>query len=482
MDTTTPTQTSRLPEAPTPTGSGAGATPPASGGTAAPGPGGTAAPAQTLADFWTGEKTRLEAIAVAAAAALEALKKPLLEAARKRVDDAGKALAQREKEAATIRQSLPDDAAPGDVEQAAKALEQALIALHQAAGELRAANADLAALSAKGQDLQGQVTRATAATADAGGKASAAEAAAATQSKWKEAVLGPLKDLPTDAKAILTKEGNEAKTQWLSAIPDALVTLAEKRLAVARQRIAGLRTLVEHAEEGAATSEGGALASLRLQHRRAEARLGDYVKDGKARLDALRTTLQGVAKATPITATEKTKLVDLGKEAADAATIDNARTELLGTVYEKEIALATAKLDAQAKTPLGDVTSDPGVKTAQTALDEAVKKFDDKNKELTAPLKEKLLRWAAQIPDAAWQTILDYEDAVAALMNWPKPDVLVSDLTNAEKALVAALASDAPNLGAAAFWTGALATRTQESTAAETDRRAALISALRGDR
>jgi DNA replication initiation complex subunit (GINS family) len=307
----------------------------------------------------------------------------------------------------------------------------------------------------------------------------------------KVSTAGPAKDAADAAKKRLTGATGD--------IPQALFDRAEDRWAAEVKRLDDLRKAAEAAEDALATElakDGfsGTSEQARVAYERAERDLRYYALTAQERYDRAIALLTSVADATraKLTTDEKQRIADLAQAIDDLKTraanpvdviqLQKDRDDAQVALDDAYTSLATAYLKSIAADPAVDPETTPDVTTARTAIGTATTDLATAQTAYDAA-KEDLERFEASVPDATWQLLADYEEAIALLANLEaaKPGDLVTALTNAENAYATALSNQRDNERKVVALGDVARERDDHWQNAARNRTTRLLGALRGD-
>jgi hypothetical protein len=456
--------------------------------------------ATTLLQFWQQQLSIYQAEAQAAQKALTDAQVGLDKAKSKLNGAAGDvtAMAKTTADIAATRAALVS-AEPPD----AGALVQQLVALIITQRAQQGAvldDQDAIALQQAAVDAAAAIiTRATARVTSVSAKVEALKADDAGRVALKTALgKAPLQTLKADATAL---DGSQtpvnAKKRIDKNFPAELVTIATKRHDTRSGRLVSLKTDADNAADAIgtqyATDSGlrGKAAQKKIVFDRAQGALAVYVSTAATRFTQSKTALaalEAIELAAPgtvpdvLTAAEQAQVQggDLKtKGVAAEPKAEDLDTDLNG-VFTAQSALS-AQLLTSIETDVDSVSADPQIAAKRAAVQTAQKKFSDDLAAFAA--KGDLDRWEAAIPDGAWNVLLQYLEAVAAVtdLKTTDPAALATAMDTAEndyaQALGLAEAADrrADFLNDAATFQQSLLTSARSTVAAR------LPSAVRGD-
>jgi hypothetical protein len=438
--------------------------------------------ATTLLDVANDRLTQATAEKTAAGTAL-ANAQSALAAAQTAQADATDEAARLDAKVAEIRVRLAAAPMPSDAQALVIELEQVIMdsraqqaVILKAADDVNAAQqqADEASIRAQLAD-----SALVAATADQ----KVAQADDDKRTTWKS--LANASTLPADATAKLASpEHTAAQAKLLDYIPEPMLGRARERAAKERKRVADLATGAEKAEDKLAGELGtnggldGAVEQTRVAFRRDEGNLREFAASAKESFDRAASLLNTVAAAPPLTPAEQADIVQAVTDAQDtddAFAAEKERDDAADTLAAAQQALDAKRLDKLAD-PSVDTT------TEQTAVTTAAGTLQTKQDAL-APLKAKLDKAEAAVPDAAWRLVAAFDEAEARLtaLKDAKPAKLATDAGKSEQAFVSDIETEhaeAVKVAALAQESRARADRTAAALRTAPDR---VFSALRGD-
>ncbi len=374
--------------------------------------------------------------------------------------------------------------------------------------EIRAKQSDIATLQ---EGLTDARSRVAAGNTDAA--LAAARVKAATQAKddadkrtdadttlKNAATSAPLSDLPTgsDVGQDPAKSAMEgARDRLQDDLPQELLDRAHARREQARARLDAVTAQADDAAARRAdvaepAGQAGASAKAALAFDHAEAELAVFVNGGPARRDRAFALLAGVAASTPMSNAEKQRLAALRDAAAaleDGNTHENAFVlggkviDAQAQVDEKQDAIAKARLDAQAADPSANPDNDPTVQTLTGELPALVQALTQAQQAVTDDMKKALAALDAAVPDATWELIDDYEEALVLLaaIHGVNPGQLSQTLRNAETAYSQALRAELTTDDSIASFDRRARESSDRAGAFAPLRSARLLQATRGD-
>ena len=421
-----------------------------------------------------------------------------LAAAQQKLTDAADQVGTLQDEAITIRRKIAETTIAAD----GKALFDDLDANTSQLRAQQAAMADaqetIAYARSRITGAQDELGRAAQAAQASTAAVQAVQRADGDHATWiTNATSAPLSGLP--AQADVTAAG-PAKTAALAAaarldsasggdIPTELFTRARERRQARLDRLAALDAsagLAEdrQADEAAKAGLSGASDKAQLAYTRSEDDLRTYALTAQQRFDRAMLLLAGVANSTPLNADESARIQGLLTE-ADAANVfvlESTRDLAQVALDAQNDVVAAAILDAIAKNPSADPSTDGTVQTAKGQLPALQQAVTDANNNY-APVKGKLDSLEAAIPDATWSLFDDYEEALTLLAELAadNPATLATALTNAEDAYAQALRAEQDNARTVIAVGELVREREDRAATAAQSRPARLLEALRGD-
>jgi len=325
------------------------------------------------------------------------------------------------------------------------------------------------------------------------------QADAAKRDTFRAAVtVPPLSTLKADAAAFLTGATvTHASSRLGKNFPDKIVTIAGKRHDTRVNQVKGLMTDLSNSQDALGTEQAtdGGLAGLSAQKqiafRRAQDALASYVataanrftkaKAVTAALEAIELDASGTVPDV-LTDAEKAQLTALSAAGTAAEGTAEALDADMNGIFTADAALQ-AQILASISANVDSLSSDPNIAAKQTAVDAARTTFNNALSAFVAADKKDLDQWEAVIPDAAWQVLFDYEDAMATLneLAATDPAALSAAMDGAESAYVTALGAAAIAQRRLDRLADAIAFRQERLDAAQGAISARLLSAIRGD-
>ncbi len=228
----------------------------------------------------------------------------------------------------------------------------------------------------------------------------------------------------------------------------------------------------------------GALAQAQLAYGLAEEAYAEVVAKGETYFAQAISMLQSITASNELTDAEKDRIAAIALPVdADALLKEQARDVAQAAVKSKVLeieaainAALVADIDADPEVDSEVIARRTELSALQTTLSTAQTEFD-------SSMQEALALWQAAVPDAIWNNLINYNEAVDMLRALKAADVAALGLTmsNAETVLVDALLSEeqAQRLLDELEYRALLLTG-RESALADS-RHAHLISAVRGD-
>jgi hypothetical protein len=349
----------------------------------------------------------------------------------------------------------------------------------------------------------GTLGRATAKLADAEAKLGAAKDAHRQRQALRSALtLPPYDTLKDDATTFLNSATfNDAEAQIGADFPADLLKIALKRFDTRTARAADLRTVSRLAEDALGTDVAtdaaldGAVQQKGIAFRRAERDVREYLATAKIRYDQAVAVLQHLQAIKNDTTGANPDLLTAAEKAAVAVNPDFTAAEGAAEPIDtarKALFTALGDLDAQILKQIGsdvDALSTDAtvkakrdlVKTAWANLRSAEAAFV-----VAVPGKQVMDRWEAVVPDPAWQALLDFFAARAALNELKSiaptgAGSITATMDSAESDYAGALAIAAKAKRRVDYYDDAVAVRTERLDAATHALGGRLLSAVRGD-
>lgn len=405
----------------------------------------------------------------------------------------------------TARAALATTTVPADVDALTLKIRDLIVKQRAAQGTVLDDHDAIDWAQANADTATATLARATARLGDAEAKLAAAKDSNKQRQAMRTSLfLAPFDTLKDDANTLGGTVKTDADTTMGANFPAKLLTIAglrhARRTAYLRDRREGI-ALAENAITSEANADGGtdgAAVKAGIAFQQAERKVRDYVATAKQRYDKASSTLRALqaikndptTNADVLSDAQKAQLADPGALAArqtaegNAESIDTDRGDV-------EDALKT--LDAQILTAIGTdvdtLATDANVAAKRTALKTALTALKTAQDTFVAGDKTTLDDWQAVVPDAAWQTMLDYLDAVAAVNDLKAikihpatdADSLVKLLDDAETAYGDALAAAAKAKRRADYLADQLVLRQERYDASSAAFSARALSAVRGD-
>lgn len=437
----------------------------------------------TFLEDTTTEVNRLAALEAAAGREL-ATAQAAQAAAKSRLDEAQKKQSEADKALAAVRKVLGNvEVAPG-ADNGGEELRKALVNLRKVRGDVlaakldgRTANDGVVQAKAGLDAVRAALVRARAAQTKAKARADKFEA-------WRSALATPpLSTLADDAKALRTGDKfKTAEAKVKASLPERLRKRAKERLVHAQDADKAHKDLVlalgSLADKLTADTGGasGPVTTLERALARADAQLFEFVSLGATRLRQAESLLDGILARPTIDRPIRSALDSNAARnaAADAEAKRDAATQALADKrrQREELVASLKTADADA-----DVDADPNVNAvnaeiaaAETALKAADAAFDD-------AMRNTMAQWQADVPSGVWADLHDLALVESSLKSLPTTADLVRAVTDAEAALVAALAAGIAvqrrlDLTASSVSSAAAAIAQDDATASERHRAA----------
>jgi hypothetical protein len=454
--------------------------------------------ADTLLQFWQQQLAIYQAEQQAAQDDLAKQQDALQKAGAKLATDQ-KSLDQAVSDIAAARAQLAVTTVPADANALIARITQMMITQRGLQGTVlddkdQVANAqaslDSAAATVARATMKVATTQATIATATADG---------AKRDTYKAAIAAaPLSTMKADSTAFLgSATVTNATTRMGKNFPDKLLTIAGKRHATRSNQLKGLTDDLNNASDALATEQGtdgglsGVAAQKQVAFQRAQDALAAYVAtaaNGFTKAKAVMAALEAIE--LDATGTVPDVLTDAEKDQLTALTAAGAAAEATAETLDGDLGgvfSADDALQAQILTSIGadvdTLSADPNIAAKRTAVGAAWTTFNNDLSAFAAADKKDLDQWEAVVPDAAWKTLLDYQDALATLneLAATDPAALGTALDNAQSDYVAALGAAAKAQRRVDYLGDAIAIRQQRVDAAQAALSARLLSAVRGD-
>ena len=456
--------------------------------------------ATTLLQFWQQQLSIYRAEAQAAQLALADAQAGLAKAKNQLDGPTGdvKALAKATADIAATRAALAT-AEPADAEALLKQLVTQMITQRAQQGAVIDDQDDIAAQQSAADAASALVTRANARVTSISAKVNALKADDETRAALKGALgKAPLQTLKADATSLSgSPTPVNAKKRIDKNFPAEIVAIATKRHDTRIGCLSSLKTDAENAADavgtGYATDGGlrGKAVQKKIAFERAQGALAGYVSTAATRFAQAKTALLALeaielapAGSVPdvLTAAEQAQVHggDLKTKGAAAEPKAEDLDTDLNAVFAAQSALS-AQLLTSIETDVDAISTDPQIATKRAAVTAARKKFSDDLAAFAA--KGDLDRWEAAIPDTAWNVLLQYLEAVAAVneLKTTDPSALATAMDTAENDYTQALGLAEAADRRVDFLNDAVAFQQSLLTSARSTLTARLPSAVRGD-
>ncbi len=443
----------------------------------------------TMLQFANQEKSAYQSEQTKAQAALAAAQQVLAQA-QADLATLSADFAKLQDQVASIHKQLAVTPMPADAAALAQQLETTIIALRAKQAQLLDGDDAVDEAQSEAENAQADFDHVNAALAKATSDQANAQADDATRTAWKQAVAAaPLNTLKADAAAALAASPfTDAKTRIEGDIPSALITRARERGTLAVDRLMAFQTAATFAEDELSTDLdtnaglGGKTQKRRVEFKRAQAAFGDYVQRAAERYDRALAVLAGVVSAPPLTQPEKDRITDVTivAKGTAAATNEKARDDAEAA---KQAALDDATLVALEADPDADVSGDPNVSAAATALQTSQTALTAAQNAYTAQNRKDLDTWEAAVPDSSWNLLAQFEEAKLVLtsLSTVDPTALATAMKTAESAYAGALFTEAQGARTTWFLTESAKRRADRLATATKSGKAHVFGALRGD-
>src|SRR6516164_3848658 len=312
------------------------------------------------------------------------------------------------------------------------------------------------------------------------------------------AAAAPFATLKNDAATFLASATiTHAQSRRDKNFPPEIIAVAQKRRDTRANRLKGLQTMLQNAQDALATdlaTDGGlagAAAQKRAAFARAESKLRDYLATAKSRFDkavATMTALEAIEQAAAgtvadvLTDAEKAQLA--AKKAVGAATqptVEEIDADL-DAVYAADSDL-DAQILIQIAAGVDQLAADPIVQVKRAAVATKITALQAAKDAFSAANKADLDQWEVVIPDKAWQILLDFEEGMAALndLTGIDPAALSTELDTAEDAYATTRAAAEMAQRRVDYFGDAITLRQRRVDATTAAIAARLLSAIRGD-
>jgi hypothetical protein len=452
--------------------------------------------ALTLVQFWQAERDAHEAAQTAAQNDL-AMAQQALVTAKSTLDADVAALNLLNAGIAANRTKLPTTSVPSELTALNTIIRDQLNKQRALQGTIFDDQDAVSWSQASATAATSTLTRTTSRLTDsANALASAKDANKQRQSMKAQLAVAPFDTLQSDAtSAAAGAVATDAKAEIDASFPATLQTIAGKRYITRTARELAFRQSVLAVETawGAALAANNGLSGTAGQQaivfRQADQALRDYANAAKQRYDralGVLSRLQALKNGTKtpdlLTAQEQ---VDVAANAARAASETNVEVV---DAARGDVNIAITDLDTQILTQIGTdvdkLTTDATVKAKRDAVVAKIAAL--KTAQGTADIsgdRKTMDDWQIVVQDAAWQSLIDYLDANAALadLKATAPATLAAALDAAEAAYATALAASTKAQRQADALADALALRTDRATASTAALPSRLLSAVRGD-
>jgi hypothetical protein len=404
-------------------------------------------------------------------------------------------LAQLQDEATKIRQQIAVTTIVADGEALFADLEENTVETRSTQAEVVDAEDTIADARSRIAGAADELERTASAQKAAQDAKDAAEKRDADHTTWSTAAgASPLKDIPS--KADVTAAG-DAKTAEAAAkarltgangdIPKELFDLARARRAARAARLEKLRQAALDAEDALTTELakdglGGTSAQAKVSFARSETALKEFALTGEERYERALTLLAGVGASTALNADEKKRIADLKTAGVAAIPKQEARDLARKDLDDAFDELAAAFVKVIGKDPTVDPETQTDVQTARGKITTARQTLTQKQTDYDA-VKKDLELWEAAVPDATWNQLRDYEEALDLLAQLKGTVVatLVSDLGKAEEDYAKALTAERDNARKVVALDNLSRERSDRWANVARTRPTRLLGALRGD-
>jgi len=415
--------------------------------------------ALTTLQFWQQELTVYQAEQAQAQSDLAAAQIAQKAASAQLATDL-KALDKLTSDIAALRAQLAQTTIPADANALVAQITTQIIAQRGLQGTVLDDQDALDAASADADAANTTLTRATARVGSAQAAIAKVTIDDTRRAALKAAVAAaPLNTLKADATAFKgSSTATNADTHVTKTFQAEIAKIAGKRYDSRSQRVAGLQTVLDNAQDALGTdlaADGGlqgAATQKQIAFQRAQDQLSGYVAGAAnrfAKAQAVMKTLEAM-ELNPgtvpdvLTDAEKAQLASSALKTPGAAAEPGAEAidADLNAVYAAQDAL-DAQILTQIAADVDKLATDPTVASKRAAVGTARTKYTTDLAAFTA--KKDLDAWEAVIPDPAWKVLLDYEDAVAALaeLSTTDPAALATAMDSAENDYATALAKAA---------------------------------------
>jgi len=444
----------------------------------------------TLVQFWQQERDVYDNQVSKAQTKFGTAQAALIQA-NKDLTDEQKNFSKISDDIAAKREKLKATTIPADANALVIEIRDLIIQQRTSQGKLLDLKDDVDTAQSKIDSASSAGTRAAARLAEAEAKLATAKDENKTRQAGKAAVASPpLSTLKADATAAQTGPAQTAATTKIGDIPADVRTIANGRHVLRNKQLADARAAVDTAEDALAKerNDNGGLAGVAakkgIEFRRAERKLIDYVTTAKASFDRALGLFNRVGADPVLTPPQKADATSFNSGGTGTTAEGNAATVVAdqGTVDGDRNALETTTFTKQIADIDSDVSTNADVVTATNKLKGDLNTLKD-DSTTNYPDKATLDQWQAIIPDAAWQKLLDYEEATAILTEVAgiNAATIVTEMDTAESAYAGALYAAAQSQRRVEYIqdvTSRRATRAKGIAAALSTR---LLSAIRGD-
>lgn len=341
--------------------------------------------------------------------------------ARKATD----AVAALDAEIRGLRDELASATSPVALDALAATIAAKTKARRVAAWQAIEASAALDAQKARVADLQSRVMAATAALTEAKAAHAAAKEQADAVDTLKARLTGELAGLPAAAAGELAGATFGAADARFgpAVLPAELRALADKRVErwrkvaeAAQQRLVDVQDVLRGRQAGDGTA--AAAAAARVAHARAGAALAHLARTGQERLDHATTIVASVEAQAVIDAAVTTRLNQgiAARQAAQATALayEQARLDEIDPQLARDKA-AAAFVAADPLASEATIDADATVAPLAAALQAAKDATGVAAGAYSPADRETILSWQAEVPEAAWSSLLDLLDAKLTL-------------------------------------------------------------------
>lgn len=421
-------------------------------------------------------------------------------------DSAVAAAAEVDKNIASLRKQLSTSSnMPADIADLGEDLRDRLIErAHLTAAIARTRQAHFNAKT-QAELLQARLTTLSSQLKDAEADLAKAELREAQHTAWTDAgledridtlrtIAGQLLDgsftPDSDADSNPLDTLNDARNRVEGEIPQVLRNRARARAGQADARIQAYRDLrdaiADHYRSHRATAEGdsGRVAQREAEFESAENGLKRYALNIIQNYTHALELLQSAVDSAPLSHAASEAIV----AAALAADSDEVATETTlhdarRAVEDKELEVELATVAALVNDFNANSDDDPDVQARRSELTALQSDLADAKAAHTEAFATAMDLWEAAVPDAIWNNLHRYDQAVDMLteLRDSDPSPLVTALTDTENALITTLAQDDNNRRLRDYLSDSLSLAREESDFLARFSGALSISALRGD-